>query len=109
MNRTQCRTSSDDFLVDPLLIPATEKSPLPRTPAGISGYLVGAYCTESELLSLRKLQFPHGVGLGDLIVFPNTAGYFMHFLESRSHQFPLARNVIFDAHIRQYTRDAIDA
>tara|TARA_R110002111_G_scaffold255157_1_gene321294 strand:+ start:90831 stop:92294 length:1464 start_codon:yes stop_codon:yes gene_type:complete len=92
MNRTQCRTSSDDFLVDPLLIPALENAPLPRTPAGISGYLVGAYCTESELLSLRKLEFPHGVGIGDLIVFPNTAGYFMHFLESRSHQFPLARN-----------------
>lgn len=109
MNRTQCRTSSDDFLVDPLLIPTRVSSPLPRTPKGISGYLVGAYCTESELLSLRKLQFPHGVALGDLILFPNTAGYFMHFLESRSHQFPLARNLIFDPGTDQYTRDAIDA
>lgn len=109
MNRTQCRTSSDDFLIDPLLIPILERSPLPRTPAGISGYLVGAYCTESELLSLRKLLFPHGVAIGDFIVFPNTAGYFMHFLESRSHQFPLARNVIFDAETNQCECDAIDA
>lgn len=108
MNRTQCRTSSDDFLVDPLLIPAKKSPPLPRTPAGISGYLVGAYCTESELLNLRKLQFPHGVALGDLIVFPNTAGYFMHFLESRSHQFPLAHNVIFDAQTNQCVLDGID-
>ncbi|QDT76947.1 Diaminopimelate decarboxylase [Gimesia maris] len=108
MNRTQCRTSSDDFLVDPLLIPATEESLLPRTPAGISGYLVGAYCTESELLCLRKLQFPHGVGIGDLIVFPNTAGYFMHFLESRSHQFPLARNVVYDNDTNQAELDSVE-
>lgn len=107
MNRTQCRTSSDDFLVDPLLIPATEEPPLPRTPTGISGYLVGAYCTESELLSLRKLQFPQGVGIGDLIVFPNTAGYFMHFLESRSHQFPLARNVVYDNDTNQVELDSV--
>lgn len=90
MNRTQCRTSSDDFLVDPLLVAAST----PR-PAAMAGYLVGAYCTESELLSLRRLRFPEGVCRGDLVAFPNTAGYLMHFLESRSHQFPLAKNVVY--------------
>lgn len=90
MNRTQCRTSSDDFLVDPLLIPQGGGSR-----EAIEGFLVGAYCTESELLSLRKLRFPSGVCVGDLVAFPNTAGYFMHFLESRSHQFPLAKNVVY--------------
>lgn len=89
MNRTQCRTSSDDFLVDPILVPTTRPSN-----EAISGYLVGAYCTESELISLRRLHFPWGVHRGDVIVFPNTAGYLMHFLESRSHQFPLAKNVV---------------
>ena len=91
MNRTQCRTSSDDFLVDPILIPSSSEP----TDA-MSGYLVGAYCTESELLTLRKLHFPEGVRRGDLIAFPNTAGYLMHFLESRSHQFPLAKNIVVD-------------
>ena len=91
MNRTQCRTSSDDFLVDPILIPSSSEP----TDA-MSGYLVGAYCTESELLTLRKLHFPDGVRRGDLIAFPNTAGYLMHFLESRSHQFPLAKNIVVD-------------
>jgi len=90
MNRTQCRTSSDDFLVDPILIPTG------KLDENMSGYLVGAYCTESELLSLRKMNFPHGVRRGDLIVFPNTAGYLMHFLESRSHQLPLAENLNVD-------------
>lgn len=88
MNRTQCRTSSDDFLVDPLHLPLPKR----KLSRERRGYLVGAYCTESELLSLRKLTFPSGIEKGDLILFPNAAGYFMHFLESRSHQFPLAKN-----------------
>ncbi|WP_417383434.1 Y4yA family PLP-dependent enzyme [Gimesia sp.] len=108
MNRTQCRTSSDDFLVDPLLIPAGKADLAQEPTVAIEGYLVGAYCTESEFLSLRRLQFPQGVSLGDLIVFPNTAGYFMHFLESRSHQFPLAQNVFFDPTEEQFNLDLID-
>jgi diaminopimelate decarboxylase len=98
MNRTQCRSTSDDFLIDPLLVrpEATER---PAAPAGgptppIEGYLVGAYCIERELLTWRRLRFPEGVGVGDIVVFPNTAGYLMHILESSSHQIPLAHNLI---------------
>jgi diaminopimelate decarboxylase len=60
----------------------------------IDGYLVGAYCIERELLTWRRLRFPRGVEVGDLVVFPNTAGYLMHILESASHQIPLARNLV---------------
>lgn len=88
MNRTQCRTTTDDFLVDPMVLSKSSGSN-----EAMHGYLVGAYCTESELISLRKLSFPRGIARGDLVVFPNTAGYLMHFLESRSHQFELAKNV----------------
>jgi diaminopimelate decarboxylase len=97
MNRTQVRSTSDDFLVDPLLL---------RTRGGrggrgdaepVEGYLVGAYCIERELLTWRRLDFPEGVAVGDLVVFPNTAGYLMHILESASHQIPLARNLIVGA------------
>ena len=94
MNRTQCRTTSDDFLVDPILIHTTVERE--RMSVEMDGYLVGAYCTESELISWRRFQFPSGVDVGDLIMFPNTAGYLMHFLESRSHQFPLANNILFE-------------
>jgi len=103
MNRTQCRTSSDDFLVDPILIPTSESSS-----ESMTGFLVGAYCTESELISLRKLHFPSGVSRGDLIALPNTAGYLMHFLESRSHQLPLAKNVIVSDDQKSLVLDAID-
>lgn len=89
MNRTQCRTTTDDFLVDPIVVSRHESEG-----DQMIGYLVGAYCTESELLSLRKLRFACGIQRGDLVAFPNTAGYLMHFLESRSHQFELAKNLV---------------
>ena len=90
MNRTQCRTGSDDFLVDPRLVAARGAD---RSPPG-EGYLTGAYCTESEVITTRRLAFESGVAVGDLVALPNTAGYLMHFLESRSHQFPLAKNLV---------------
>jgi len=104
MNRTQCRTGSDDFLVDPILL----RDPRSSDTAAREGYLAGAYCTESDLILLRRLRFPAGIGRGDLIVLPNTAGYLMHFLESRSHQFALAKNVVLESE-RQLRLDAIDA
>ena len=43
----------------------------------------------------RRIRFPQGVSAGDIIAIPNTAGYFMHILESASHQIPLAKNVVW--------------
>ncbi len=98
MNRTQCRSTSDDFLVDPLLLRPLQRGRRGENiaaPTGpIEGYLVGAYCIERELLTWRRMAFPHGVAVGDVVVFPNTAGYLMHILESSSHQMPLAANVV---------------
>jgi diaminopimelate decarboxylase len=94
MNRSQCATSKPDHAVDPILLRTGVCSPGPGRPPSMEGYLMGTYCTESDLLSRRRLRFPHGVARGDLVVFPNTAGYLMHFVETRSHQFPLARNLV---------------
>ena len=107
MNRTQCRTGFTEFMLDPILMP---KSPDQRSGAPFEGYLAGTYCTESEWLSLRKLRFPRGVETGDLLIFPNTAGYLMHFLESRSHQFDLAKNVFLtdDSIAGVFRLDGID-
>lgn len=91
MNRTQVRSTSVDFLVDPIwLRPSAAGEPdAPR-----SAFLVGAYCVEDELLLRRRLEFPTGVARGDLAVFVNTGGYLMHILESASHQLPLARTLV---------------
>ncbi|WP_460490585.1 FAD/NAD(P)-binding protein, partial [Corynebacterium nasicanis] len=103
MNRTQCRTTSDDFLVDPLHI--TDRPPGPE----LEAYLVGAYCIEDELILRRRIRFPSGVRPGDIIGFPNTAGYFMHILESASHQIPLARNVVYPGTLDDIDRPTIQA
>jgi len=79
-----------------------------RLTGPIEAYLVGAYCIERELLTWRRLSFPDGVEVGDIVIFPNTAGYLMHLLESSSHQLPLARNLIVTSTDAPYL-DPIDA
>jgi diaminopimelate decarboxylase len=105
MNRTQCSTAKPDHAIDPLLIAVHDDEP--RT-GPVEGWLTGAYCTEAELLTRRRLRFPNGVARGDLVVFPNTAGYLMHFVESRSHRFPLARNLVVDEAREAVELDAVD-
>lgn len=102
MNRTQCRTTSDDILLDPILVP----QPVDAWPGvgthwepGARGFLVGAYCIEDEVIIRRDMVFPEGIAVGDIIAIPNTAGYFMHIVESASHQIPLAKNVVWGAEL----------
>lgn len=95
MNRTQCRTNTDDILLDPILI-RTDRDTDPESAwqEPEDAFLVGAYCIEDELIIRRNMHFPGGIKAGDIIAIPNTAGYFMHILESASHQIPLAKNVV---------------
>lgn len=104
MNRTQVRSTSADFMVDPRWVrPAAAREPSPA----FEGFLVGAYCVEEELLLRRRLQFPDGVARGDIAAFINTGGYLMHILESASHQLPLAATVVRDGDA--WVRDGIDS
>jgi len=103
MNRTQCRSTSADFLLDPVLVHATQPK---RKRTFDSAFLVGAYCIEEELLLRRRFEFPAGVAAGDLVAFLNTAGYLMHIVESASHQLPLAANVLWNGH--EWVIDDID-
>ncbi|WP_105566067.1 type III PLP-dependent enzyme domain-containing protein [Microbacterium halophytorum] len=108
MNRTQCRSTSDDFLVDPILVrTGGGSSSHPSMP--FQGFLVGAYCIEEELILRRRLAFPHGIAVGDVIALPNTAGYLMHILESASHQIPLASNVERKCGSRAHDADGASA
>lgn len=93
MNRTQLRSSSADFLLDPIHLPMQGYS---NDATSCHGYLVGSYCLEQELILKRKISFKQFPEVGDLIVFCNTAGYMMHFYESQAHQFDLAKNLLFD-------------
>lgn len=91
MNSSNCRSRKSELFADPRLVAARPRPAIPMT-----GFLTGAYCTESDLIMHRRLHFPTGVAVGDIIAFPNTAGYLMHFIESRSHLFDLPLNVVID-------------
>jgi diaminopimelate decarboxylase len=51
---------------------------------------------DRDLIFKRKLSLHQYPVPGDLICFPNTAGYMMHFLESAGHGSTLAANLVFN-------------
>lgn len=79
-----------EFAVDPLLIPRCAS---PRSQQLVECHLVGNLCLESDVLAWRKVKFSCTPVEGDLLVFPNTAGYQMDFIESRMHRLPLPQRL----------------
>jgi diaminopimelate decarboxylase len=78
-----------EFLPDPELWP---RAPIVEPVAACVG---GASCLEYDMLTWRRVPFPRSPQHGDLLVYPNTAGYQMDKNESRFHQLPLpARFVV---------------
>lgn len=89
MNGSNCRSRKSELLTDPVFIGHQRANP-----DTVTGYLTGAYCTESDLITHRRLAIPKEIDTGDAVAFVNTAGYLMHFVESRSHQLPLPTNAV---------------
>lgn len=99
MNMTQLMSSSEDFLVDPIVINLGSQT---KTNT-VSVYFVGAYCLERDVILKRKITLKKLPEVGDIVCFMNTAGYMMHFFESKSHQFDLANNLILTTNKEGYT------
>ncbi len=94
MNRSQMFSSSADFLLDPKFIPVqTSTADIKPTPV----YLTGSYCLEQDIILKRKIVLPRLPEIGDIIAFPNTAGYMMHFYETQSHLFEFSTNLVTDS------------
>ncbi|MGW0537291.1 Y4yA family PLP-dependent enzyme [Streptomyces sp. NPDC003032] len=55
-----------------------------------------ATCLESDMLTWRKIPFQRRPRVGDLLVYPNTAGYQMDSNESPFHDLPLPPKVVVD-------------
>ncbi|MFE1769691.1 Y4yA family PLP-dependent enzyme [Streptomyces sp. NPDC059008] len=95
---------NSEYLPDPHLL-----SRDPDAPAGIHPASVGAAtCLESDLLSWRKIPFPRRPRVGDLLVYPNTAGYQMDSNESPFHDLPLPPKVVIDHTERPRPRWRLD-
>lgn len=87
MNMSQLKSSSADFLLDPL----TAMEPADADPTEV--YFTGAYCLERDIILKRKIALPHLPQVGDIVGFVNTAGYMMHFFETQAHLFELSVNL----------------
>ncbi|MEU9942689.1 Y4yA family PLP-dependent enzyme [Streptomyces lavendulae] len=95
---------NSEYLPDPKLLPAHPGRPHPGRPhsgrphdgAPYRASIAGASCLDSDLLTWRKIAFPSRPQAGDLLVYPNTAGYQMDSNESPFHELPLPPKVVID-------------
>ncbi|MEV8408393.1 Y4yA family PLP-dependent enzyme, partial [Streptomyces niveus] len=83
---------NSEYLPDPHLVCRD-----PHAPEGLYPASVGAAtCLESDMLTWRKIGFPHPPRTGDLLVYPNTAGYQMDSNESPFHDLAIPPKVVID-------------
>ncbi|MEU1940506.1 alanine racemase [Streptomyces coeruleorubidus] len=86
---------NSEYLPDPVLLPAhTSPGDAPGEP--YTACVGGATCLESDMITWRKVRFPTRPATGDLLVYPNTAGYQMDSNESPFHELPLPPKVVLD-------------
>ncbi|WP_067710593.1 diaminopimelate epimerase [Nocardia yamanashiensis] len=76
-----------EYLPDPALWPPR---PGRVTPACVGG----ASCLEDDMISWRRIPFPRAARPGDLLIYPNTAGYQMDSNESTFHELPIPPKVV---------------
>lgn len=79
-----------EFTVDPILIPQSQPD---HNTGSFKGHIVGNLCLENDIITWRQVSFSRIPKAGDLLVFPNTAGYQMDFIESRMHRMQLPQRV----------------
>ena len=91
MNRTNLRPFRAEFCCDPLFI---HKGVREETTEG--AFLVGNLCSESDLIYRRRINLKKMPLPGDIVCFPNTAGYLAHHMEIGTHGGPLPKNLLID-------------
>ncbi|MGW2561571.1 Y4yA family PLP-dependent enzyme [Streptomyces sp. NPDC001514] len=95
---------NSEYLPDPYLLSRSADAPLGTWPASIGA----ATCLESDMLTWRKIPFPRRPRSGDLLVYPNTAGYQMDSNESPFHDLALPPKVVIDHTERPRPRWRLD-
>jgi diaminopimelate decarboxylase len=77
-----------EYLPDPVLWPPESSG----TPA--SACVGGSSCLETDMLTWRLVRLPREPRRGDLLIYPNTAGYQMDSNESEFHQLALPTKIV---------------
>ncbi|MFF8292427.1 Y4yA family PLP-dependent enzyme [Streptomyces sp. NPDC016309] len=91
MNAGDMSLEDHGVLLDPVLLPRDAAPPAPDGPAAV--HLMGNLCLESDLITRRVVHLPRLPRPGDLLAFPNTAGYCMDFGATHAQRQPVARKV----------------
>ncbi|AEB28565.1 Diaminopimelate decarboxylase [Francisella hispaniensis] len=81
---------NSEFLPTPILVQRGQLRP--QNPVFVA--IGGSSCMEYDMLTWRKIKLPAEPRYGDLIIYPNTAGYQMDKNESEFHQLPLPPKVV---------------
>ncbi len=79
MNRSNLGSSDREMFVDPLLLPLRTEGD-----EAVGVYFGGNLCLPDDMIMRHKVFLDRLPTPGDLVVFPNTAGYFMDFIESET-------------------------
>ncbi|MFI5719104.1 decarboxylase [Nocardia sp. NPDC051750] len=93
LSRDTVTPADQEVMADPLLLPGPGPAPS-GSPIGV--YLAGRLCLERDLVSTHKIWLPWYPRPGDLIVFPNTAGYHMDLSAGPAAMHPPAEKVAVD-------------
>ncbi|MER5459912.1 Y4yA family PLP-dependent enzyme [Streptomyces sp. NPDC002668] len=95
---------NSEYLPDPYLLSRSPGASTGTYPAAVGA----ATCLESDMLTWRKIPFLRQPRTGDLLVYPNTAGYQMDSNESPFHDLALPPKVVIDHTERPRPRWRLD-
>ncbi|WFU11479.1 Y4yA family PLP-dependent enzyme (plasmid) [Rhizobium sp. CB3090] len=90
---------NSEFLPTPILVQRGAARPQEPIRAAIGG----SSCMEYDVLTWRKIAFPATPRYGDLIIYPNTAGYQMDKNESEFHQLALPPKIVVTRQGERFT------
>lgn len=91
-NASDVSLEEHGVMMDPVLLPLRPDEAVDGG-AGHPVYLLGNLCLEADLITRRMVFLPVLPRVGDLLAFPNTAGYFMDFNADHALHQPVARTV----------------
>lgn len=96
-NRMNLRPFRAEFCVDPIHLPLdADLEPGPALALTKGAFLVGCLCSESDFIMRRRLALATLPSVGDIFLFPNTAGYLAHHMEIGTHGGDLPTNILID-------------
>lgn len=91
MNRSNLNSQDLEYFADPILLKEEESKV--ESEEAFSCFIAGNLCLPHDFLARRKFFLKTKPQVGDVLIFVNTAGYFMDFAESSPIMHPTAQKI----------------